>query len=88
MQARKTKFLAEVTNKKGEELTISFDTIVDSISEAEAFIKKEGYKVQKISYARNHHICKYCGSIAESSYKDLLCTDCRWTFGHSLYSEL
>ena len=34
------------------------------------------------------HICRYCGEIAEGTYEDLLCEDCRCTFGHSLYSEL
>ena len=37
---------------------------------------------------RGSHICKYCGDIAEGTYKDLLCSDCRETFGHSLFSEL
>lgn len=34
------------------------------------------------------HICPYCGDIAEGEYEDLLCADCRMTFGHALYSEL
>ena len=37
---------------------------------------------------RGSHLCKYCGEIAEGTYADLLCSDCRETFGHSLYSEL
>ena len=37
---------------------------------------------------RGSHICKYCGNIAEGTYQELLCADCRETFGHSLYSEL
>ena len=37
---------------------------------------------------RGSHLCKYCGDIAEGTYADLLCPDCRETFGHSLYSEL
>lgn len=89
MQARKrTKFLAEVKDKKGQQLTISFSTFLGSLSEAKSRLEEMGYEAQKIVYARDHHICKYCGRITESSYKDLLCTDCRWTFGHSLYSEL
>lgn len=88
MATKRTKFLAEVKDKKGQELTISFYALVGSMSEAEALLKKEGYEVEKISYARDHHICKYCSRIAEGSYEDLLCTDCRYTFGHSLYSEL
>lgn len=34
------------------------------------------------------HLCKYCGEIADGNYEDLLCKDCRMTFGHALYSEL
>ena len=37
---------------------------------------------------RGKHSCKYCGGIAEGTYTDLLCKDCRETFGHSLFSEL
>ena len=37
---------------------------------------------------RGKHICKYCGNIAEGTYADLLCEECRMTFGHSLFSEL
>jgi len=34
------------------------------------------------------HVCKYCGGLAEGTFEDLLCGECRETFGHSLYSEL
>ena len=37
---------------------------------------------------RGSHVCKYCGEIAEGTYADLLCKDCRETFGHTMYSEL
>jgi len=37
---------------------------------------------------RGKHSCKYCGNIAEGTHEDLLCGECRETFGHSLYSEL
>lgn len=37
---------------------------------------------------RGKHSCKYCGEIAEGTHADLLCEDCRETFGHSLFSEL
>lgn len=37
---------------------------------------------------RGKHICKYCGNIAEGTHSDLLCKDCRETFGHTLFSEL
>lgn len=50
--------------------------------------KSEGVEVTKIVLARGHHICQYCGSIAEGTYKDLLCGRCKDIFGHSLFSEL
>ena len=34
------------------------------------------------------HACQYCGNIAEGTLEDLLCKECKETFGHSLYSEL
>ena len=34
------------------------------------------------------HLCKYCGDIVEGEYEDILCEDCKETFGHSLFSEL
>jgi len=37
---------------------------------------------------RGKHSCKYCGGIAEGTHEDLLCSECRETFGHALYSEL
>ena len=37
---------------------------------------------------KGNHLCKHCGDIAEGEYEDLLCPECRETFGHSLYSEL
>jgi len=32
--------------------------------------------------------CKYCGEENNSKEADLLCSECREAFGHSLYSEL
>ena len=34
------------------------------------------------------HLCKYCGEIANGPDEDILCEDCRYTFGHTFYSEL
>lgn len=34
------------------------------------------------------HLCKYCGEIANGPDEDVLCEDCRYTFGHAFYSEL
>ena len=32
--------------------------------------------------------CKYCGEENGSPDEDLLCSECREDFGHSLYSKL
>lgn len=36
----------------------------------------------------NKHLCKYCGEVANGPDEDVLCEDCRYTFGHAFYSEL
>lgn len=36
----------------------------------------------------NKHLCKYCGEVVNSPDEDVLCEDCRYTFGHAFYSEL
>ena len=88
MIKKRTEFLAEVTDKKGNLLTISFKALVHTLSGAEAYLNVKGYKVQRITYAKDHHICNCCNRIAEGSYEDLLCSYCQHTFSHSLYSEL
>lgn len=44
--------------------------------------------VLDVADANTHHICKYCGNIAEGTYEEVLCADCRDTFGHAFYYEL
>ena len=34
------------------------------------------------------HRCKYCGEITNGADENVLCEDCRITFGHAFYSEL
>ena len=34
------------------------------------------------------HICGYCGEIADGEDENLLCADCRETFGHAYLDEL
>ena len=36
----------------------------------------------------NKHLCKYCGEVTNGPDEDVLCEDCRYTFGHAFYSEL
>ena len=45
-------------------------------------------KLIDFATAKDHHFCKYCDGIADGKNKDVLCTNCREIFGHSLYSEL
>ena len=45
-------------------------------------------KILDVADANTHHICKYCGDIAQGTDEDVLCQDCRMTFGHAFYSEL
>ena len=47
-----------------------------------------GAKILDVADANTHHICKYCGDIAQGIDEDVLCADCRMTFGHAFYSEL
>ena len=34
------------------------------------------------------HQCKYCGEFTKGVDENVLCEDCRMTFGHAFYSEL
>jgi hypothetical protein len=36
----------------------------------------------------NYHECKYCNNITHGNESDLLCDDCKETFGHSSFTEL
>lgn len=45
-------------------------------------------KIIKIVDANKHHICKYCGGIANGLDDNVLCEECRDDFGHAFFSEL
>jgi len=45
-------------------------------------------KITAVYDANNHHICKYCGGIANGIDEDILCKECRDVFGHAFFSEL
>ena len=45
-------------------------------------------KVVDVADGNTNHICKYCGNVAAGTDEDVLCPDCRMTFGHAFYSEL
>lgn len=82
----KEMFLASCS-KGGEDYTITIKTACGEEFARER-LERDGYVVESIVSAESHHVCKYCGGIAEGAYEDLLCADCRELFGHSLYSEL
>lgn len=58
--------------------------IPKGMKEYEEFVAK----VKGIRIAGNATTCKYCGGLSGSLDPDVLCKDCRETFGHSFYSEL
>jgi len=52
------------------------------------YANDNGYTIINIVPANNNHRCKYCEGIAEGTYEDVLCEECRETFGHTFFSEL
>jgi len=48
---------------------------------------KDGH-MELIVVPDGYMLCKYCGHPHKTNNKDLLCPECRETFGHTLYSEL
>lgn len=44
--------------------------------------------ITKVYDGNNHHICKFCGGIANGIDEDILCSKCRELFGHAFFSEL
>ena len=79
-------FFAECTTKDNKEVTVEQKAV--DLEDCKRILKESGYTYTKLVSAKGHHLCKYCWRIAEGSYKDLLCDECKRTFGHSLYSEL
>jgi rubrerythrin len=58
------------------------------------FLRGENYAREderaktKAKALNGSHICKYCGEITKGTDDDVLCPECRGTFGHAFYSEL
>ena len=86
MRVKTVTYYAEV-NKDGKSYLQTVKTGC-TLNEVSDYLKKQGYSVEKIVSSETHHLCKYCHGIAEGTYDDLLCEECREVFGHSLYSEL
>lgn len=69
----------------GKEWDFSREKFINIIQQTDRF---KGEKVLDVADANTHHICQYCGEIAEGTDENVLCQDCRYTFGHAFYSEL
>ena len=80
------KFFAECTTRDNKEVTVEQKAV--DMEDCKKILKESGYTFTKVVPAKGYHLCKYCYAIADGSYKDLLCNECKRTFGHSLYSEL
>lgn len=66
----------------------SWDTEAINEEECRKVFESECIIIQRIASKKTHHRCKYCQGIAKGKEKDLLCDNCRETFGHTYYSEL
>ena len=82
---KKIKFL--VDGKKDGQI---YEYEYECTSEEELKEIFNSYNIEIVNFGKKstHHRCGYCGEITKGKEKDLLCDDCRETFGHSLYSEL
>lgn len=69
----------------GKQWDFPKEKFINLVQQANAF-KNE--KVIDVADANTHHICKYCGNIAEGTYEEVLCEECRDAFGHAFYYEL
>ena len=72
-------------------LELSFNKELDYPSEVWVRLCQKHYPDEKITAvydAKKHHICKYCGGIADGIDEDILCSECREDFGHAFFSEL
>ena len=69
----------------GKEFDFPKEKFINLVQQAD---KLKNEKVLDVADANTHHICKYCGDIAKGTDEDVLCQECRYTFGHAFYSEL
>lgn len=68
-----------------KEIDLPKERIMDMLQNSQDF---KSTNVLDIADANTHHICKYCGEIVNGTDEDVLCSECRETFGHAFYSEL
>ena len=81
----------QATNKAKELLQLFKDkgyTTEMTQAEIEQLIIDSDGENFKIKITKIKNECKYCGEFTDSDDEDVLCEDCRQTFGHTFYSEL
>ena len=81
-------YVSGMTTEHGKYTECVWEVKAKSEEHAIETLKAEGVKVFYAVPTKGHHICKYCKGIAKGTDKDLLCDDCRVSFGHTFYSEL
>ena len=72
-------------------LEINFKKAISYPTEVWVGICRKHYPDEDITAVydgHKHHICKYCGGIANGVDEDVLCKECRDDFGHAFFSEL
>jgi rubrerythrin len=86
---RTTDYIVSIT-EQNEQTTEWYDWGAESEDEIREALdsKYSNLKRIQIAEAKNHHFCKYCGTVTEGANKDVLCSGCHDLFGHTLYSEL
>ena len=60
----------------------------DIVSVYEIIERKQGFKPVRHEFDDNLYLCKYCNNLCIGKDHDVLCPDCKSTFGHTYYSEL
>lgn len=86
---RTTDYIVSITEKDGQ-TTEWNNWEAESENEIREALDSEYSNLERIQIAeaKNHHFCKYCGTVTEGANKDVLCSECHDLFGHNLYSEL
>lgn len=85
-------YIVEAIDNEGTEWVARYSAKKSEIEElfdsGNAVFNGKPVKLIRMVSDRDHHICRYCKGIADGRHADLLCDNCRQTFGHALYSEL
>ena len=80
------KFFAECTDANNVSVVVTQQAI--DIEDCKQILEENGYSYTRLVQAKGHHLCKYCHKIANGTNKDVLCDNCKYIFGHTLYNEL